>query len=121
MHTWFTGVGSVQGVNKSQSCRAGRRKSSAQGRLGKQVERKSGPFCSRKPQPGLGSHGPEPGCAGPLPHLACALALSADQGFSGGASGKESTIFLPRESHGQGSLVGYSPWSCKESDTAEAT
>ena len=56
-----------------------------------------------------------------LPHLACALALSADQGFSGGASGKESTIFLPGESHGQGSLVGYSPWSCKESDTAEAT
>ena len=22
-------------------------------------------------------------------------------------------VFLPRESHGQGSLVGYSPWSCK--------
>ena len=28
-------------------------------------------------------------------------------------------VFLPRESHGQRSLVGYSPWSCKESDTTE--
>ena len=26
-------------------------------------------------------------------------------------------LFLPGESHGQGSLVGYSPWDCKESDT----
>ena len=29
--------------------------------------------------------------------------------------------YLPRESHGQRNLVGYSPWSCKESDTTEAT
>ena len=29
--------------------------------------------------------------------------------------------FLPGESHGQRSLVGYSPYSCKESDTTEAT
>ena len=29
------------------------------------------------------------------------------------------SIFLPEESHGQRSLVGYSPWSCKESDTSE--
>ena len=27
--------------------------------------------------------------------------------------------FLPRESLGQGSLVGYSPWSHKEVDTTE--
>ena len=27
--------------------------------------------------------------------------------------------FLPRESHGQRSLEGYSPWSCKELDTTE--
>ena len=27
-------------------------------------------------------------------------------------------VFLPRESHGQRSPVGYSPWGCKESDTA---
>ena len=30
-------------------------------------------------------------------------------------------VFLPGESHGQGSLVGYSPWGHKESDMAEAT
>ena len=29
------------------------------------------------------------------------------------------TVFLPGESHGQRSLVGYSPWSCKELDTTE--
>ena len=30
-------------------------------------------------------------------------------------------VFLPGESHGQRSLVGYSPWGHKESDTTEAT
>ena len=30
-------------------------------------------------------------------------------------------VFLPRESHGQRSLVGYSPWGRKESDVTEAT
>ena len=29
-------------------------------------------------------------------------------------------VFLLREFHGQRSLVGYSPWGCKESDTTEA-
>ena len=28
-------------------------------------------------------------------------------------------VFLPGEFHGQGSLTGYSPWGCKESDTTE--
>ena len=28
-------------------------------------------------------------------------------------------VFLPGESHGQRSLVGYSPWGCKESDKTE--
>ena len=28
-------------------------------------------------------------------------------------------VFLPGESHGQGSLVGYSPWDRKESDMTE--
>ena len=28
-------------------------------------------------------------------------------------------VFLPRESHGQKSLVGYSPWDHTESDTTE--
>ena len=30
-------------------------------------------------------------------------------------------VFLPGESHGQGSLVGCPPWGCKEPDTTEAT
>ena len=28
-------------------------------------------------------------------------------------------VFLPEKSHGQRSLVGYSPWGCKESDITE--
>ena len=28
-------------------------------------------------------------------------------------------VFLPGESYGQRSLVGYSPWGCKESDMTE--
>ena len=28
-------------------------------------------------------------------------------------------VFLPGQTHGQRSLVGYSPWGCKESDTTE--
>ena len=28
-------------------------------------------------------------------------------------------VFLPREFHGQKSLVGYRPWGCKESDMIE--
>ena len=30
-------------------------------------------------------------------------------------------VLLPGEFHGQGSLVGYSPWGHKESDTIECT
>ena len=30
-------------------------------------------------------------------------------------------VFLPGKSHRQRSLEGYSPWSCKESDTTEQT
>ena len=30
-------------------------------------------------------------------------------------------VFLPGESHGQGSLAGYSPWGHEESYTTEAT
>ena len=30
-----------------------------------------------------------------------------------------SSLVLPGDSHGQRSLVGYSPWGCKESDRTE--
>ena len=33
--------------------------------------------------------------------------------------GQPAPAFLPGESHGQRSLVGYSPWGHKESDTTE--
>ena len=73
--------------------------------------------------------------------------LSNNEGFSGGAGGKEpacqcrrckgcgfdpqvrkipwrkkwqaTPVFLPRESHGQRSLAGHSPWAHKESETTE--
>ena len=32
---------------------------------------------------------------------------------------QSSPVFLPGEFHGERSLVGYSPWSCKESDMTE--
>ena len=34
-------------------------------------------------------------------------------------AGQPTAVFLPGESHGQRSLVGYSPWGHKESDTTE--
>ena len=39
----------------------------------------------------------------------------------GGGNGKPQTtpIFLPGKSHGQRSLVAYSPWDCNESDMTE--
>ena len=39
----------------------------------------------------------------------------------GGGHGKPTPVFLPGESQGPRSLVGYSPWGRKESDTTEAT
>ena len=30
-------------------------------------------------------------------------------------------VFLPAESHGQGSLAGHGPWGRRESDTTEVT
>ena len=37
----------------------------------------------------------------------------------GGGNGNPTPVFLPRESHGQRSLEGYSPWGHKETDTTE--
>ena len=41
--------------------------------------------------------------------------------FPGGGHGNPLQYFLPGESHGQRSLVGYSPLGHKESDTTEVT
>ena len=40
-------------------------------------------------------------------------------GRSPGRAWQPTPVFLPGESHGQRSLVGYSPWGCKESDMTE--
>ena len=72
-----------------------------------------------------------------------ALFIPLGRGFPGDSDGKESACnardlgsvpgsgrshgegngnqlqFLPGEAHGQRSLVGYSPWGCKELDTIE--
>ena len=37
------------------------------------------------------------------------------------ARGDKIALFLPGESHGRRSLIGYSPWGRKESDTTEPT
>ena len=39
----------------------------------------------------------------------------------GGGHGIPTPAFLPGQSHGQRSLVGYSPWGLKESGMTEAT
>ena len=39
----------------------------------------------------------------------------------GEGNGKPTPVFLPGESCGQRSLVGYNPWGHKESDTTEVT
>ena len=38
-----------------------------------------------------------------------------------GSAWQPTPVFLPGESHGQRSLVGYGPQGCKELDTTEAT
>ena len=40
---------------------------------------------------------------------------------SGAGNGNPPPVFLPGKSHGQRSLVGYSPWGCKESHRTEQT
>ena len=51
------------------------------------------------------------GATGLIPHL----------GRSPGGEHGNPLQFLPGKSHGQRSLVGYSPWDRKESDTTELT
>ena len=62
-----------------------------------------------------------------LAHSVVVLVWSSHQGMSnapqphghGRKRWQPTPVFLPGESHGQRSLVGYSPWGCKESNTAE--
>ena len=45
--------------------------------------------------------------------------ISGSGRSSGEGNGNPSPVFLPWKFHGQRSLVGYSPWGCKELDTTE--
>ena len=47
--------------------------------------------------------------------------VSLIHGLGRSPRGGNGNLFLPGESHGQRSLVGYSPEGCKESDTAEVS
>ena len=78
----------------------------------------------------------EAGAVGSLPRVSQEVLRVRVLGFPGGSDGKESVcsagnlgsipwrrewlhppVSLPGEFYGQRSLVGYSPWSCKESGT----
>ena len=57
---------------------------------------------------------------------ACSAGVARDTGsipgsgrFPWRSAWQPTPVFLSGESHGQRSLAGYSPWGCKESDTAE--
>ena len=45
--------------------------------------------------------------------------LPANGKSPGGREWHPTPVFLPGEFHGQRSLVGYSPWRCKELDMIE--
>ena len=82
-------------------------------------------------------------CISMYVHVNIPICIINIQGFCGGSDGKESAyragylglipagkipwrwewlptpVFLPGESQGQRSLVGYSQWGCKQSNTTE--
>ena len=47
--------------------------------------------------------------------------IDCAKAFDWGRKWQPTPVLLPGESHGQRSVVGYSPWGHKESDTTEAT
>ena len=59
-----------------------------------------------------GSDGKESACNAGDPGLFPGVGRSLGEG-----NGYPTPVFLPGEFHGQRSLVSYSPWDCKESDT----
>ena len=59
-----------------------------------------------------------PASAGNIRHMGSIPGLGRSPG---GGHDNPLPVFLPRESHGQRNLVGYSPCDCKESDMTEAT
>ena len=56
---------------------------------------------------------------GKATHSSIPALLSITPNFQGRRKWQPTPVFLPGKSHGQRSLVGYSPWGRKESDTTE--
>ena len=52
-------------------------------------------------------------------HFGSEVKASASNAGDPGSIPGSTPVFLPGESHGRRSLVGYSPWGRKESDTTE--
>ena len=77
-------------------------------------------FWSGLPFPSPGDL-PNPGIKPTFPALASGFFTTREAGASvcGRIISHCLPVFLARESHGQKSLVGYSPWGLKESDTTE--
>ena len=57
----------------------------------------------------------------PAPSLGRLGLIQVSSGNDWSRKWQPTPVFLPGRSHGQSSLVGYSPWSRKESDTTEHT
>ena len=62
---------------------------------------------------------PNPGIEPRSPAVQVDSLPAEPQGESGEREQQPTPVFLPGESHGQGSLVGYCPWGKKESDKPE--
>ena len=65
-------------------------------------------------------------CDSAVKEFTCNAGQKGDEGsipalgrFPGGGNDNPVQYFLPGKSHGQRSLVGYSPWGHKESETTE--
>ena len=55
----------------------------------------------------------------PLANAADTDLIPGSEGSPRVGNGQPTPVFLPGKSHGQRSLVGYTPWGSKESDTTE--
>ena len=62
-----------------------------------------------------------PASAGAAGDMDVGLTLGSGRPSPGGGNATRSSILAWKKSHGQRSLVGYSPWSHKKSDTTKCT
>ena len=77
-------------------------------------------LCSLEPTRTGGTGGKEPACQCRR-HEMLVRSLGWEDPLTDRRAWQPTPELLPGESQGQRSLVGYSPWGCKESDTTKAT